>query len=73
MVTQDQLRERIGRRPFVPFRIMLSSGETVDVTRTLQAVAMPSRVVVGTNDDRFRWIWLRDIERVDEVEVTRAS
>jgi hypothetical protein len=45
MVTQQDLLEYIGRRPFQPFRVTLSGGETVDVTRTAQAVAMSRPMV----------------------------
>jgi hypothetical protein len=59
MVTQQDLLEYIGRRPFQPFRVTLSGGETVDVTRTAQAVAMSRPMVVATPDNRrLRWIQL---------------
>ena len=64
MVTAEELLVHIGRRPFEPFRITLVSGETVDVTRTAQAVAMARRVAVATPDHYFRWIWLEKIDHV---------
>ena len=73
MITQADLRTHIGRRPFSPFRVTLHTGEAIDVTRVAQAVVMPNRLVVGMNDDRFRWIWLQEIARVDPVELKRAS
>ena len=65
MVTQELLQEHLGRRPFAPFRVMLTNGENIDITRTAQAVAMKRRLVVGTTDDRLRWLWLEQIDRVD--------
>ena len=66
MVTQESLLEYIGRRPFQPFRLTLSDGETVDVIRTAQAVAMPRQMVVATPDNRrLRWIQLAQIDRVE--------
>jgi hypothetical protein len=72
MVTQDELRDRIGRRPFQAFRVTLTTGEAVDVTRTQQAVAMRRRLIVGTNDDQFRWIWLEQISSVDPITSPQA-
>jgi hypothetical protein len=63
MVTAEELIVHIGLRPFEPFRITLVSGETVDVTRTAQAVAMARRVAVATQD-HFRWIWFEKIDHV---------
>ena len=72
MVTQDELRDHIGRKPFQAFRITLTTGEAVDVTRTQQAVAMRRRLIVGTNDDQFRWIWLEQISSVDPITSPQA-
>lgn len=67
MVTREQIHELNSRRPFQPFRITLLTGETLDVTRTAQAVAMRDRVVVGTPDDRWRWIGFDRIDRVESL------
>jgi hypothetical protein len=47
--------------------LTLATGEAVEVTRTQQAVAMRKRLGVATPDDRFRWIWLDQIARVDPI------
>jgi hypothetical protein len=72
MVTAEELLVHIGRRPFEPFRITLVSGETVDVTRTAQAVAMARRVAVATSD-HFRWIWLDKIDNVQTLNQPQQS
>ena len=69
MVTHQQVREHVGRRPFQPFRVTLKNGEAIDIVRTLQAVAMPRQFVVGTPHDRLRWIHWAEIERVDAFEM----
>lgn len=48
------------------------SGETVDVTRTAQAVAMARRVAVAA-PDRFRWIWLDKIDHVRTLNQPQQS
>ena len=72
MVTQDELRDHIGRKPFQAFRVTLTTGESVYVTRTQQAVAMRRRLIVGTDDDQFRWIWLDQITSVEPIASPQA-
>ena len=72
MITQDQLREHIGRRPFRAFWVTLTTGEGLDVPRTNQAVATRRRLVVATQDDRFRWIRLEQITGVEPAEAERV-
>jgi hypothetical protein len=67
MVTQEELREHIGRKPFRAFRLTLATGEALDVTRTQQAVAMKRRLIVATPEDELRWIMLEQISRVEEI------
>jgi hypothetical protein len=61
MVTQDQLLQHISRRPFEPFWFSLKSGETINITQTNRAVAMPRQLVVTTDGKRLRWIALDEI------------
>jgi hypothetical protein len=68
MVTQEQLRERLAKRPFEPFRIALTDGNVLEVTRTAQAVTLRRRIGVVMPDDRFRWIWLEHIDHVDAID-----
>ena len=68
MVSQEQLREHLGRRPFQPFRVRLTGGESVEVFRIAQAVAMPTRLVVSV-DDRLKWIPLDRIDSIDVYEL----
>jgi hypothetical protein len=65
MVTQEMLREHLGRRPFQAFRVTLTNGEHVDVTRTAQGVATPRQLIVSTDEDHLRWIEFSAIDRVD--------
>ena len=71
MVTYEELHQHLVRRPFRPFRVILKGGEAVAVTRMAQAVAMRHRLVVGV-DEKWRDIWLRDIDHVELGEVKAA-
>lgn len=74
MVTRDQLHEHLGRRPFTPFRVTLTDGETVYITRMAQAVASRNQFIVGDDyADRFRWIPLATITSVELLEAPRAG
>ena len=67
MVTQEQLLEFIGHKPFRAFRLVLNTGDTIDVVRRLMAVAMPKRIVVGI-DNEFKFIPFDRISRVEFIE-----
>ena len=72
MVTHQELREHIGRKPFEPFRVTLIDGKHVDVTEVNQAATLDRRMVIGAGDDRFAWIWLKEIERVERLPAHSA-
>jgi hypothetical protein len=72
MVTHQELREHIGRKPFEPFRVTLTDGRHVDVTQLNQAATLDRRMVVGMGDDHFEWIWLKEIERVERLPAHSA-
>jgi hypothetical protein len=76
MVTREQIFGHTGRKPFAPFRVVLRGGDTVEVTRRLQAPANNRRMVVavstGSEQDRTRWIWLDEIDRLEPAEKLAA-
>jgi hypothetical protein len=67
MVTHQEIREHIGRKPFEPFRVTLRSGQKLDVTRMNQAATLNRRMVVGMGNDQVTWIWLMEIDRVEPL------
>ena len=73
MVTQEQLRERLGRRPFKSFKVVLSNGEEVRIVRTHQGVATTRDFIVGDPDEHMRWIQLQRIERIEPFEPRKAA
>jgi hypothetical protein len=72
MVTYEQLREYLSRRPFQPFRLLLTSGASFDVTEMNQVVAMKRRVYMGDTHDAPMWVWLKQIDRVEHIEAQPA-
>ena len=69
MVTHEQLREYLGRKPFVPFRLVLKNGESVDVMRFGQAATLNRRIFVGGEENQYRWIWHEQIDHVETPEL----
>jgi hypothetical protein len=43
----QELQKMLERRPFEPFRLHISSGQSVDVTHPEAAIVTPSLVAVG--------------------------
>jgi hypothetical protein len=46
----DEIQSLLHRRPFEPFRLHISSGETVDVSHPELAFVTRSSVVVGVSE-----------------------
>ncbi len=47
MMRPEDFREHLDQRPFEPFRIFLTDGETLDVTHPDQCIVARSTVYVG--------------------------
>ncbi len=73
MVTREQLRELLGHRPFQPFAVKLTNGDVVEIVRTAQAIATPQLFIVGTSNNRFRWIQLDRIDGIEPLDAKRAA
>lgn len=67
MVTHEEIREHIGRKPFSPFRVILNDGRKIDVTQRNQAATSTQRMVVGIGNDRVAWIWLAQVDGVEAL------
>lgn len=48
MITASDIRERIAKTPFMPFRIRTSSGEHYDVVHPEFVMVLKRLLVVGT-------------------------
>jgi hypothetical protein len=72
MVTYEELRERLGSRPFQKFRIIYSGGQVLKVKRPNQVVAMKGRIYAGPGKNLPMWIWFDEIERMEMGEPKSA-
>jgi hypothetical protein len=63
------LQERLDREPFVPFRLQLSNGQTVDIVDPSLVVIMRREVFVADpSRDHWHLYALRHIVGVDSAE-----
>ena len=57
----------------MPFRVVLKSGELLDIIRIAQAVATRRQFSVVTPQDRMRHLSLDELDHVEVFEPKRAG
>jgi hypothetical protein len=50
-MTADDVRRVAYQRPFKAFRVKLSTGETIEISRALRTTVAEDRVLFGVNED----------------------
>jgi hypothetical protein len=72
-MTSEDIRSEIEKEPFIPFRLHLVSGKTVDVTIKGQVEMLQNAILVFQRDagpdgeTLYDVIALRNIERLEQV------
>jgi hypothetical protein len=72
----EELRRIAHQRPFKPFRVKLTNGEVLEISRSLRTTVTEDRVIFGADADlsgggtRLRMVPLREIA---EIELTSAA
>ena len=73
-MTSEDLRSEIEQRPFIPFRIHLVSGKTLDVKRVANVALLQNAMLIlgspvdAENDGDYNIVSLRNIERLERLE-----
>ena len=68
-MSHETINELLHRRPFLPFRLRLSSGETHEVRHPEFAILLRSRIIIGDPVmDRSVTCALLHIASVEEVQ-----
>jgi hypothetical protein len=70
-MTPKDLSRRVKKRPFVPFRLVVSEGATYDVFHPDQIIVMRDSVVVATPGDADDFYESSDL--VDLIHVVRLE
>lgn len=70
----NDIRERLLREPFEPFRIRSSSGEVYDVTAPFLVALMKSRVFIAApNSDRWDEVSYLHIAALESMDRGRGQ
>lgn len=73
----EDLLEFHRRRPFVPYRIYVTDGQTYEVRHPDQVIVLRSRIVIGLGGengvpDHLEHIALVHVVRIEELESARS-
>jgi len=63
----EQINELVERVPFIPFRITLSSGDHIDITRSHSVAVMRTEIFIVLPDDRWKFIPLRHVASIETL------
>jgi hypothetical protein len=73
-MTAEEIRRIAYQEPFKPFRVRLTTGESIEIRRTLRTTVAEDRLVLGVNEDpktgiaqRMRMIPLTKVAAVEEI------
>jgi hypothetical protein len=76
-MTREQVQELLAERPFVPFKIKLSSGDSLHVRHPENAMLLKSVLYVGyPEEDRAvhcTWHHINSIEKVHSTQETHSN
>lgn len=77
-MTVQTFRELLARRPFKPFRLVMSSGQTYEVRHPEMAMLTRSDMLVGTNVEdgvpaEFRICSLLHVATVEPIDQGAAA
>jgi len=68
----EDVREHLDRRPFEPFRIFMSDGETLDVRHPDLCIVARSTIYVGVPDPKQRHVAVR-VAHCALIHITRIE
>jgi len=72
-MTADAVQELLYERPFMPFRIYMSNGRTVEVRHPETAIVTDQEVAVVAEEDGQRKLRLLSLTNINEIERLEAS
>ena len=64
---RDELKERLGKKPFEPFRINTVDGKHYDIVRPFSAVAMKTEMYFALPNGRGKFLQLQQIKNVQDM------
>ncbi len=79
MFTANQLKERMQEKPFRPFRIKMSSGESYDIKNHAAAWVLRNAVEIGMDPDadgfvsNTRRCAILHIASIEDIQTAKAA
>jgi hypothetical protein len=73
-MTREDVRAEIEQRPFIPFRVHMVSGKTLDVKSVANVALLQNAMLVlgapvdAANEGDYNIVSLRNIERLERLE-----
>jgi len=67
---KDELKERLGKKPFAPFRINTIDGSHYYVLKPFRAVAMETQMYLVLPNGRGKFLQLGQVSSVEDVTQT---
>ena len=67
-MSQKDFEELLDRDPFLPFRVHMSDGNAVDITRSRSVATGKTHIFVVLPDHRWKWIPYRQIASVETLQ-----
>ena len=64
---RDELKERLGKKPFEPFRINTVDGKHYDVVKPRAAVAMDTRMFLVLPNKRWTFLPFQQVSSLVDV------
>jgi hypothetical protein len=78
-MTSEDVKSELHKQPFIPFRLHLVSGQTVDVRMVRQAELLQNTIMVFQEKPQpdgeilYDVISLRNIERIEQIGSSHAA
>lgn len=79
-MTSEDVRAELDRDPFLPFRLHLASGKTIDIDDVCNrgwmlqnAILIVGRGSIRDSDAAYRVLALRNIEMIERLSELNAS
>lgn len=64
----EEFEQLLARKPFLPFRILLSEGDQFDVTRRSSIAVGRGEFLIVLPDDRWKLVPLRHVASVETLQ-----
>ena len=65
---RKEVDELVNREPFIPFRVYLSNGESIEIHRPRNIAVTRTQIFIVLPDDRWKFIPLEHIASIETLQ-----